>query len=580
MQLETQTEAQKQNLPLEGQDTELAQLHVIRTETVLSKLPIHNLAKKGRVNIEITRQGPNGEIELKWEVSYSERYGQARQLAYKLDTIVVDRVIEEVGKPLPDRLRLGSLRDLADQLGLGHDIAKLKRAFHQNASTYITAKFKYKANDGTEKKLEAGFTRYSVIFTGQKFSDGTRANAVYLTLNPDYREVLNNAPVRPLDLGYKKELPPAAQRFYEIISYQIFAALKYNQPTARLRYSDYCTFSGQQRYFTRAQVQKQMYKIHVIHQDSGYLTNVRYEPTTDAPGNPDWMMFYVPGPKARAEYVTFTGKKLRPTTEAQLRIGESAPHQRRPRQKPLPLQPTVDESQLTALTSRGVSEPAARKVLSDLPADFRVLDTLEYGDQQIMQQRGKITNPPGFYISLLRDRITPPPTFESSATKAARQRAELAQQQVRAEAEARRQAEEDAAAQLMEAQLDQLKAADPTRYAELYRQAKADLIQLYPKMAEIFRSHPNAHALHESSIRAGMKRLLTENPHYATSEPARQSDPLAVSERAGESAPQPAPVITLADFYENLQTVLVTPQLAAPQPLPPAATQPENDQHS
>src|SRR3954454_14151047 len=75
-----------------------AALDIIRTETVLSKLPVHNLAKKGRVDIRILKTTPDGKVDLKWEVSYSERYGQARQLAYKLDTIVIDRRIEEAGR--------------------------------------------------------------------------------------------------------------------------------------------------------------------------------------------------------------------------------------------------------------------------------------------------------------------------------------------------------------------------------------------------------------------------------------------------------------------------------------------------
>ena len=35
------------------------------------------------------------------------------------------------------------------------------------------AKFTYQANDKTERRLEAGFTRYSVIFTGEKFAGRT-----------------------------------------------------------------------------------------------------------------------------------------------------------------------------------------------------------------------------------------------------------------------------------------------------------------------------------------------------------------------------------------------------------------------
>jgi hypothetical protein len=92
-----------------------AALDIIRTETVMSKLPIHNLSKKGRVDIRINKTGPRGEIELKWEVSYNTQYGQPGQLAYKLDTIVIDSVIDEAGRPLPERLKLGSLRDLAER---------------------------------------------------------------------------------------------------------------------------------------------------------------------------------------------------------------------------------------------------------------------------------------------------------------------------------------------------------------------------------------------------------------------------------------------------------------------------------
>ena len=286
--------------PPSGYQTSLLPLDIIRTETVLSKLPVHNLAKKGRVDIQISKQGPNGQIELKWEVSYSDRYGQARQLAYKLDTIVIDRAIDEAGKPLPERLKIGSLREIAEQLGIaegGHGLKSLKRAFHQNAGAYIVAKFKYRANDGSEKLLEAGFHRYSVFFTGDRFKDGIKADAVYIEFQPSFREVLNNASCRPLDLSYKKQLPPAAQRFYEIISYKIFAALKYNQPAAQLAYSEYCTFSAQQRYFDYDHFKKQMYKVHQPHLASGYIAKLQFNESTDEQGKKTGSCATCPVPK-------------------------------------------------------------------------------------------------------------------------------------------------------------------------------------------------------------------------------------------------------------------------------------------
>jgi hypothetical protein len=304
--------------------TAVTPLNIIRTETVLSRLPIHNLAKKGSVRIKITQKNAHGEVELYWQVSPNAEYGEPRQLAYKLDTIVIHQRIHALGRPLPKVLRLGSItqicRDLAVVLG-GSGKASVRKAFLQNAATFLTAKLHYTATDGTERTLEAGFTRYSVVFTGERLPDGTTADAVYLVLNDPYWEVLNHAPTRPLDYDYLKALPPAAQRCYEILSYKIFTALKYRHPHAKLLYSEYCTFAAQQRYTDAPRVKKQMYKVHKPHLASGYLAKVSYEATQDSEGQPDWVMYYVPGPKAKVEYTALNGKSTSPPTGMQRREG-------------------------------------------------------------------------------------------------------------------------------------------------------------------------------------------------------------------------------------------------------------------
>ena len=48
-----------------------------------------------------------------------------------------------------------------------------------------------------------------------------------------------------------------------------------------------------------------MYKVHRPHLAAGYLAQVRSSATTDADGQPDWLLHYTPGPKARAEYAAF-----------------------------------------------------------------------------------------------------------------------------------------------------------------------------------------------------------------------------------------------------------------------------------
>lgn len=394
-------------------------------------MPFHELTKKGDVHIRITRKNELGEVDLLWKVSPNPDYGTPRQLAYKLDTIVVNRRLEELGRPLPKIIRLGSLREISKELGRNVPTNDVKKALLQNASAFITAKLSYRGRDGARRRLEAGFTRYAVVFAGEKLPNGRPADAVFLVLNDPYREVLNNAPFRPLDHEYMKRLPPASQRFYELLSFQIFAALKNRRSEAKLTYSEYCTFAPQQRYYQLWEVKQQMSPIHRIHLESGYLKAVRYEATSDAEGAPDWDIFYTPGPKARAEYQAFIRRSRAEEQEAELYL-EQAPGsgaaEGRP-EAPPPAEPQIESPLLAELTRRGISATRARKLLAELAPNQQVMDQLEWGDFVIAQNPSGFRNPPGFYISLVRDNVIPPDSFENSRRRQEREQRERARQQ-------------------------------------------------------------------------------------------------------------------------------------------------------
>ncbi|MFN7939228.1 MAG: hypothetical protein U0R19_38240 [Bryobacteraceae bacterium] len=370
-------------LPITG---ELEAIQIIRTETVLSRLPVHSLSKTGDFDIVITRRNTQGEVELHWSVSHSAKYGPPRQLAYKLDTLVVNRRIDEAGRPVPKLLKLGSLRDIARELSLGGDTNQIRRALRQNAFTGITAKLRYKNASGQERRIEADFTRYGVVFAGEKLPDGVTADCVYLVLNEPYLEVLNQAPMRPLNYEYLRELTPAAQRFYEIVSYRIYGALKHRHATAKLPYSDFCTYSALQRYDDYDHFKKQMYKIHRPHLESGYLERVLYEDTRDSDGRMDWVMIYYPGVKAKQEFEAF--------------------HSRTKMLAEPPIEP--ESPLLQELTSRGISPSQARKLVSSAGDSQRVLAQLRWGDVLIARGKGRISNPPGFYAYLIKEDVVPP----------------------------------------------------------------------------------------------------------------------------------------------------------------------------
>ena len=339
------------------QGLELIPKDLIRIETALSRFPIHRLAKQGNVSIEIRENKPSGELKTRWEVTHNSKYGQPGPLAYKLDTLVINRKIDEEGRPVPKKLRLGSLHEIASALGLQRNTNEIKKALRQNAFAGITAKITYRQTDGTEQTVEADFTRYSVFFRGERFPDGAKADAVYLVLNDIFAQIINSAPTRPLDYDYLKELPPAPQRFYELLSFQMYAAIKYNHPHAKLLYSEYCTYAPQTRYFDWEHVRKQMYKVHSPHLKSGYLAKVEFQERRMESGEADWMMLYAPGPKARAEHKA-----------SQLKLGRAA---RKVVERPELSDSSAggetftpeEESLVSGLTRLGVAESKARELV-------------------------------------------------------------------------------------------------------------------------------------------------------------------------------------------------------------------------
>ena len=390
----------------ERQPGRILPFKAIRQEIVFSKLPIHNLAKTGTVQIHIQRQTKDGKLDFLWSVSPSRDHGEPRQLAYKLDTLVINRRIEQQGRPIPKLIRLGSLNQICKNLGLAHsgkNKKDIKAALRQNAGAFLTAELKYRGNDGTLHELEGHFTRYTLIFTGKQLPGSSKkADSVYIELHPRFQEVLNTAPTRPLNYDYLNQLSksPATARFYEIISYRLYPFFKFRHPHVKMTYSEYCRDAPQRRNHQLWQVKRQMEPIHRRHIESGYLSKVWYEETTDGAGNPDWFMFYIPGPKARTEYETFTGKKLQKpeppadTTQEDRGVGESS-------------KPEPNLAHLKALTDRGVSADVASKTAATFTGDFDL--KLAWLDERV--QDGTIDNPPGFYIRAFKENWDVPEDF-------------------------------------------------------------------------------------------------------------------------------------------------------------------------
>ena len=88
-----------------------------------------------------------------------------------------------------------------------------------------------------------------------------------------------------LIIRISKRSLPAAQRFYEIMSYKIFAALKYTpRDRANFIFRILHVLSPTTVLRITMHVKKQMYKVHHPHLKSGYLQKVTCEPTVNSDG--------------------------------------------------------------------------------------------------------------------------------------------------------------------------------------------------------------------------------------------------------------------------------------------------------
>lgn len=369
-------------------DTELVPLNPIRVETGLSRYPLHRLARKGSIEISIREGG-----EATWEVDYSKKHGQPGPLAYKLDTLIINRRIEEAIRPIPRLLKLGSLSDICRELGLsdsGKNRSDIKKSLYQNAFAGITTKTNIKQADGRENYLEAAFTRYSVIITGEKLPSGKKADGVYIVLHDVFISVINGAMTRPLDYDYLKSLPPAPQRFYELLSYQMYAALKYERRRAKLIYSDFCAHAPQTRHIELKRMRSQMTKLMQPHLESGYIAKVEYQDIVDRDGHPDWIMLYQPGPRAKAEFHSFN-KRGGPTL---LEI------------EPLEETPPIIGSDLTPLelelVEHGIDAAIARQLAAAYDQD-KIRLQVEILDFRLAgKNASKITDPAGWLVSAIK----------------------------------------------------------------------------------------------------------------------------------------------------------------------------------
>lgn len=418
---------------LEVQPKELAKIIPIRTETVLCQYPIHKLSRdKKPVQIKLTKENERGKVETTWKVSPNAEYGHPGDLAYKIDTLVINRLIDELYPDIPEYFQIAdSLNELSQLIGKKktRDTNKIKNALYQNAFAAITARLEFRGKDKKQRRFEFGSTRYGVVFIGERLPNGETAEAIFIVLNPLFRDLLRNAKRRPLDYDYLMALPPAAQRWYELVSFQFFAALNLGNPRARYLYSDLCRRAPITRFSSWKEAKKQLYKIHRPHIESGYISKFEPEETTDEEGRLDWFLWYTPGQKAKREYREFNERPRVEDSQPSpppLLVGAKEPSREEGAQKRTP----EDSLLIEKLMSFGIDEGRAARLVESERAECEL-----WAAAWPHQNQKGMENPPAVLIHFIEIKRRPLPKGYKDAIEKERRAKETARKQAIEEAQ-------------------------------------------------------------------------------------------------------------------------------------------------
>jgi hypothetical protein len=467
-----------------------------------TELPFFYLTKKrALLDRDITYQGVDEAGNLiRWTVrpNRAPEIGVPAIDAHEMWVRVVVPAIEKHQQMLghvPEILPLGGVRACLRMLGWGsggHQSRRLLRALNQIGAAWCEADFFLPIEDkkgGVELlPIKGKFSRMSIFAIGEKHLTPDELSAgkfdfafelestIYLQLHRLEVAMQENQDHRYIDNQYMFSVEPTGRRWLEIVGPRIFGVVKNAGTHCEIRYSWYVKqHHTLKRHAARFRIVEQMDTVVADHVRAGYILKPEYRAIHE-PGEPlDFTIRYVPGPMA-SESIARVGQHLRGRSVRQATA--TATRRYLPTQRNSGIAPEIAARDIDELTRRGITEAAAKELLATMKPDQHLLELLEYGDHQIRQNPAAFKNPPGFYVSLIRQNNTPPPSFETRKRREARREGEQAKEQ-RARLElAYDDYRRDA--------IDRFLATDvaPEEFEELARSQEAALRSSHPRMPD------------------------------------------------------------------------------------------------
>jgi hypothetical protein len=348
------------------------------------------------------------------------------------------------GRPL-DVLPLGKLREALRTVGWaegGWEARRLLKALHQIgaascvADLWIPTTQKDEAGNQTFQHINATFSKMTIYAIGSKHLTDEELNdgkfdfdfdlddTLYIQLNPVEVQIQKDQPQRFIDNQYLFSVKPTARRWYELVAPKIFGVVKNNGEYCEVRYSWYVQHHHTlKRYYERYRVVFQMNRLVEDHLRQGYITKIEYRVLKEPGQEIDWLIRYYPGEAAKESIARILSYQYRQRPGEKERITVRTATQKAPAKLEVSEQGTTDPL-LSELIKRGITTTQAQKLLSMLESEQQVMDQLEWGDHIVSQ--GAIKNPPGLYVTFIKENLIPPDSFETSSKRRLKEQARQA----------------------------------------------------------------------------------------------------------------------------------------------------------
>lgn len=227
------------------------------------------------------------------------------------------------------------------------------------------------------------------VSVGRELREGEIADRNYIWLSLWQLENINRNHVIPIDFtAYLSLRNPIAKTLLPLLQIWFYATQE-----ARVfekRYDDFCQLLGVRECKSKSQIMQRLGPSLKELAEHGYLADWRIEKAKGAGGY---------------KLILRHGERFAERNRSRLLAGDGE----------------INAEWLRELTGRGIEETVACELLAEIPDDRPLLDQLDYIDYLVAQAGGKLTNPPGFYVSRIRKNIPVPAEF---VTRGKREEAE------------------------------------------------------------------------------------------------------------------------------------------------------------